>query len=292
MADERFQPIKIVYDGIDADANLVDLGQLGQSLQGAARLLGTAGHIVVTGHYGKKAPALSVRVLAKPVQAGSVEITAILMTLAPFVTPLFPTLADKAIDLSTKAVEAIVNYAIASFSKNDEQEKNAHDVAVKSLEEMGHTSRTAIEAMARVAEGQRAAVRLFATPVGESVATARIGEQKNGAIVIDAVRRAEIDSLGPIEVSNESVYEILFSELDLKNRSCKFRFKSEEEHQRFNGEITDPLVLLPNNPYSTAMDSQRWLRVRGKLQTRDGDIEKLYISDTDRSPAHSPALIS
>jgi hypothetical protein len=58
---------------------------------------------------------------------------------------------------------------------------------------------------------------------------------------------------------------------------------------RFNGEITDPVAQSPKNPYSTALNNQRWLWVRAKAQVRDGELEKLYISDLSTRALPAPA---
>jgi hypothetical protein len=156
----------------------------------------------------------------------------------------------------------------------------AMDVAKKALEEMGQTSRAAIEAVERIALSQRPAVRLFVSPVGESCATARIGEDANGAILIDKPTRDAIEGPEPIEIGDTGRFEILLSELDLKNRSCKFSIRDDDDQDhRTNGEITDPILITPNNPYTAALNAQRWIAVVGKPQLKDGELERLYISD-------------
>jgi hypothetical protein len=156
----------------------------------------------------------------------------------------------------------------------------AEQIALKALEEMGHTSRTAIEAMERLASSQRPAVRLFVSPVGESCGVASIGDPAFGAVAIDRDMRQAIEASDPIEISGAAEYEVLISEFDLKNRSCKFSLRDQDDpNDRFNGEITDPVAQLPQNPYSDALNSQRWIRVKAKAQLKSGELEKLFISD-------------
>lgn len=98
-------------------------------------------------------------------------------------------------------------------------------------------------------------------------------------MVVDRPTREMIEGNEIAQIGMEATFEILISELDLKNKSCKFFLRGDEEpEQRLNGEVTDPQLLHPRNPYSAAMDRQAWLAVRGKPQLRDGDIERLYIS--------------
>jgi hypothetical protein len=60
-----------------------------------------------------------------------------------------------------------------------------------------------------------------------------------------------------------------------------------DQEYRLSGEISDPVLHAPNNPYSAALASQTTLEVIAKPELRDGEIEKLYILD-----ARSPALLT
>jgi hypothetical protein len=275
-----FQPIILRYEGLEADAHVIDLFQLGQSIQGASRLIGSAGSIVITGQFAKRAPALSVRVLAGPPQAHCYEFAAIIATISPAAVPMLPIIKDAAQNAASKAVTGIVNFALARFGGRMTEAGALQAVAIKAMEEVGHTSRAAIEAMERVVTSQRPAARLFASPVGQSCAIAQIGRSQDGAVAIDKATRDAIDAPETLEVGPTAVYEILISELDLKNRTCKFALRDDDnDDARYNGEITDPVIRQPHNPYSAALDDQKWIPVKGKPQLKDGDIERLYISD-------------
>ena len=288
--DTEISPIVISYKGADADQNVIELGQLGQSMQGAAKLLGAAANVAVTGHYAKKSPTFAVRVMTGVPRAGSVDFVALFATAAPVVAPLLPTIGDVAKDAGKRAVEAIVNYAIATFARRDDKITDARAIAEAALREMGQTSRAAIEAVERVALNNGPAVRLFVSPIGQSCETAQIGSPENGAVAVDAQMRTAIEANDPYEIGAEGLFEIRITELDLKNRSCKFQLREDEDQeQRYSGEITDPVIMVPHNPYSSAMDSQRWVTVRGKPQLRDGELEKLYISNVAMPVAEAMA---
>lgn len=276
----QFEPIVLSYKGLETDQNVIDLGQLGASIQGAARLLGSAGTLVETGQFVKKEAALSVRVVAGQPKPGSYELVAFIVSVTPMVAPIFPVIQDFGKSLATKAVTGVVNYAIATLGGRKSEAQMAMELADKALTEMGQTSRTAIEAMERVAVSQRPAIKMFIAPVGRSCATAQVGEQANGAIAVDKLTRDVIDSPVPIDIGPTGKFEILISELDLKNKSCKFSLRDDDDpDHRTNGEITDPVLLTPNNPYAAALDSQRWINVIGKPHLKDGEIDRLYISD-------------
>ena len=82
---------------------------------------------------------------------------------------------------------------MAKFSGKKNEAEMVADVAKMAMAELGHTSRTAIEAMERVAN-QRAAIRLLVSAVGESCSTLRLGAPENGAIAVN--RQATGDKAG------------------------------------------------------------------------------------------------
>jgi hypothetical protein len=288
--DHDFLPVIIRYDGLEADRHVIDLGLLGQSIQGASRLLGSAGSIVVTGEFAKNTPSLSVRVLAGQSHANCYEIPALIATVLPAALPALPIIKEAATTAATKAVTGIVNYAISKVGGRKREAEMARDVAVKALEEMGHTSRVVVEAMERVVTSQRPAIKMFVTPVGESCSVARIGDPAFGAISVDAATRRVIDAPEPGEIGETLDYEILISEFDFKNRSCKFSLREQNDPgHRFNGEITDPVAQNPQNPYSAALNAQSWIRVRAKAKTIKGELEKLFISDLAPRSLPAPA---
>lgn len=221
----QFDPIILKYEGLEADQNIIDLAQLGQSLQGAARLLASAGTIVETGQFVKKSPAMAVRVVTGPSQPGSYEIYAFIISMTPIVMPMFPAIQDFAKTSATKAVTGIVNFAIARLGGRKSEAEMSIDLAAKALTEMGQTTRDAIGAIERVALSHRPAIKLFVSPVGVSCATAQVGESANGAILVDRPTRDAIEGPEPVEIGETGRYDILLSELDLKNKSCKFSLR-------------------------------------------------------------------
>jgi hypothetical protein len=280
---DLFDLIILRYRGLETDAHVIELGTLAQSLQGAARLLGSAGTIVQTGQFAKKSPAMAVRVLTGAPKGGSYEIPVFILGVTPMIAPVLPVIKDFSKTIATKAVTGIVNYAISKVGGHKKESEMAFDLAKTALAEMGHTARHSIDAIERVATSQRPAIKLFVSPIGVSCNTAQVGEQENGAVLVDRTMRNAIEGPEPVEIGESAQYEILLSELDLKNKSCKFSMRDDDEpEQRTNGEITDPILLAPNNPYSAALNGQRWLSVIGKPQLKDGDIERLYISDLVR----------
>lgn len=281
MSDGQFQPIVIRYDGMDAGRHEIELASLGQSLQGAAKLLGVAANYVATGRYVKKAPALAVRVLAREQRGNCFEIVAVITAIAPVVQPALPFFTE----LGSKAVEYIVTYILAKFGGRNSEMHRALDLLEAALKENGLTARTSIEAMRSTVEllatGQRPAAKMFVAPIGESCTTARLGSPQNEALEIDKATKDAITAPDPVEITNEREYRVFISELDINTGGCKISIEGDDDpERRYAGEITDPVVKLPHNAYSSAMDDQRWVNVRGKAQIKEGDIEKIYISNS------------
>jgi hypothetical protein len=294
----EFEPIILRYEGLTADQHLIDLGPVGVSLQGAAQLLGSSGTIVFSGQYAKRSEALQVRVLAGIPKEDSWDIPAILMTISPAAAPMLPTIVDQSRAAATKAVTAILKYVIGRLSAqpSDSDVKAMLGTVEKAMAEVGQTSRHAIDAVERMATYQRPAARLLVHPIGVSCASLSIGEPSQDGLLINRTMRDAIDAPESLVVGAARRYEILLSELDLKNRSCKFSLRAEADPEhRVNGEITDPILHVPNNAYCIALTEQRWLSVIAKPELKDGEIERLYISDIAAPPSvaaptlHSPA---
>jgi hypothetical protein len=283
----EFDPVILRYDGLDADRHLVDLGQVAVSLQGAAQLIGSAGSAIMTGQYARRAPALSIRVYAGIPRDGCWELPAIIAPVAPVAGIMFPQIAEIGKRAATKAVTAAVNYVVAKVSGQSNDVKRTLDSLDKAVSELGQTARHGYDALERMAAQQRPAARNLVVPIGQSCRVIYVGNMDDGAIAIDSSVRSAIDAPEPVEIIETSSYEIFISELDTKNRTCKFSLHDDDPEHRLIGEITDPVIQAAHNPYLEAFAAQRWIVVLGKAQIKDGEMEKLFISDVT-----SPKLLT
>lgn len=289
MAEEYFDPIILRYEGLDADRNFVDLGQLGASIQGASRIIAAGGNIALTGRFSKIDASAGVRVLTGAPRAGSYELPVYLAAIAMPLTPFLPLINEVAKSAATKVVEATVNAVIAKWAGRVVEAKAASEASITALQEMGHTSRDAIAAMERVCLSHHTAARQVVAPIGISAAVIQFGRIENGAFEIGQTDRVMIEQKADRQVEPERSWFIKITELDLVKRTCKISvIGDQDESRRIAGEITDPAVQMPNNAYSSAFDAQRPIRVRAKASVKAGEIERLFISDTD-SPESSAA---
>lgn len=277
-----FTSIRIRYDGIDASHHQIDLQQLGQSLQGAARLIAVASHITLRGEYVSRAPAMAIRVLAEPPRSHCFDVNAVVFwstAALPIVKAVAP-----------KAVETIVNYFIKTFAKPSEASK-ALEVASQTVEAIREVSVKAIESgdkhailmrdvIVAAALDQRSALRNFSAPVGASAATATIGDPQT-AFPIDVKARQLIDAEPKVTFGLTQPFTVFISELDTQTGHGKVAIKGVEDGRRFPCMIADPVVKEARSAYSSALDTQRWLAVSAKPHLNaDGEIERLTILDT------------
>jgi hypothetical protein len=201
---------------------------------------------------------------------------------------MFPPIAEIGKAAATKAVTAAVNYVVAKVSGQSNDVKRTLDSLDRAVAELGQTSRHGYDALERMAAQQRPAARNLVVPIGQSCAVIYLGNKDDGAIPIDESVKSAIDAPDPVEITETAAYEIFISELDHKNRTCKFSLRGDEDpDHRISGEIIDPVIQAPRNPYLEAFAAQRWSSVLGKAQIKDGEMEKLFIID-----AVSPRLLT
>lgn len=287
-----FTPILIRYEGLDASRDQIDLNLLGQSLQGAARLIAVAGHIATRREYVSRMPAMAVRILAEPPQAHCFELMAHIHW-ATAVLPLFH-------PATGKIVEAIVTYFIKKFGSSPTEASKALDVALaavtateanaskaldvasKALDTVAAGTEAMRQILLTAANDQRPAVRSFAAPVGLTANTAVIGDDPEIAFPIDGNVRQLIDATPKAHLGPTREFAVFISELDTETGHGKVAIRGEnEEEKRFPCKIVDPAVFEAGSAYSSALDQQNWISVRAKPHLDDkGEIERLTISDT------------
>ncbi len=281
MRVENIDPIRIAFDGLDAGNHQIELGALGVALQGASKLIGAGGQVALTGRFSKKDVGSAVRVLAFPPQPGSYDVWVhVLGVGAVLSTPLLPYVDIAIRTAATKATEALVNMTIAKWAGRKSEMETSSQIVMKALEEMGHNSRAAMQLAERVVLANHAGVKQFVNPIGISAATVQIGHASSGAFIVTERDKAEIERSEPVEIGAEQTMSIQISELDLVTRSCKISIVGDDiTSRRVPGQITDPQIAMPNNPYSSAFDSQKPITVKCKPQYADGELDRIFISD-------------
>ncbi|MCA0304557.1 MAG: hypothetical protein LCH95_19285 [Proteobacteria bacterium] len=270
-----FPPISIRYDGLDASRHEIELGALGESLQGISRIIGVAANFAATQRFVQHKDALSVRIVARPPQAHCFEVMAWVRWAAE--NPLVSTVVGG-------LLATLVTYIVKRAAGQKEEMKHLRDSLETAIKELGARDSAVVgrllDTVDKMADALRPAVRQAAKPVGETAASLTIGDPAAGRVaVIGQAERAAIMAPEEVEVQPEKDFTVVFTELDTESGSCRVVFPDEPD-QRCRGAITDPAVMQPNNPYALALAAQRPLTVRAKAVTRDGALERLFISDS------------
>lgn len=271
----------IRYEGGDASAKEIDLNQLGQSLQGFARILAVSAHFCQTGKYNKQFESLSVRVLAKPVaQHRCYEISATIDTIA----------SSKELwsGLGTAVFMAVVGYV---FNRRKEQEMKHLSAALdktlgmqeRNTEQMAQSQAQMLATIERLAQALTPAARQALAPIGQSVASINVRSEADAhdapVLRLDQATKESLQARQDSIIMPARDYSGIISELDMLTGACKVALESDPD-ARISASITDPIGQRPGNAYAAAMKDLAMLRFRAKAEVdQDGGIARLYISD-------------
>lgn len=275
MADAPYgSPVLLRFDGLDADDHEMDMADFASSMKGLAKIIGTAGNFAATEKWIQHKDAMEVRVVVRPPEQHCFEIVAWLRWAVE--EPLVVTVAGG-------LVVSLVAYVFQRSAGKSEEMRHLKGALDQAIKELGTRDQTVVDRMLstidRMADALRPSARAAVEPIGKSARTLSIGNtEQPPSIILDVADRDAIHATVAPEISAEQDYEIVISELDLQTGSCRFAFPSEGD-SRLIGQVIDPLISTPNNPYVIGMAGMAPLKVRAKAALRDGLIEKLYISD-------------
>lgn len=271
--NEEVWSLSIRYEGNDADAHQIDLNQLGISLQGFARVLAVSAHFAQTGKYNKQFGALSVQVVAAPVQEHNCyEILAIIKDIA-----LAPELWSGFAGAVFTAVVAVV----MSRGRREEM-KLLNEALQKSLAQNKAMQDRMMETVDRLIAALQPSAKQAHTPVGSSVESISIHSpgDHSPAVVLDRATKALVSSAADTTIDETRTYTGVITELDMISGTCRVALDEAAPEDRTPAIVTDPSVQRPNNPYVSAMAGLLPIRFQAKAEIDpEGSIVKLHISD-------------
>lgn len=274
--DGNLAVVPIRYDGLDAERHQIELHLLGESLAGVARILAVSGHFIATGQYAKQIQALDVKVYVSEPKANCFTVDAAIE---------FAKQQQLLSGFAGVILGPLLGWIFARASNNRAEMKALKDSLDKAIEHLaGQNSQLVprlLSTVERMAESLRPSVRSAVAPIGKTCTHIKIGGDTG--VVIDEATAASIRDVAPDEVTEERTWDIRITELDIEGCTAKIRFEDDAEWEggRFRAVITDPAFSVRENVYVRAFVSQRRIRVRGKATLREGEIQVLYISNTD-----------
>jgi hypothetical protein len=119
-------------------------------------------------------------------------------------------------------------------------------------------------------------------PVGKSSGPIDIGDAElSGSVTIDEASAEVLRAEEVLVVGDQQTFRVRFSAVDKSGKRCKVEIVG-QEGRLIPGRITDPSLMVPDNVYTSSLNSETVAEVQAKPVFRDGTIRTLYISDGRR----------
>lgn len=272
----NYERIALRYEGGDAERHQIDLSQLGQSMQGFARILAVCANFIETGKYNKQYDSLAVKVTA--VEPGEHHCYEVWVQIKSLLS------SDNLWSGAAGSIlTALVTYVLSLRGK--EEMKHLKDALDKALSNSAQTTDKLIATIEKMADALRPAPRQAVTPIGKSCSRIDLYEGDRKAVTADEETKKNVSKPLKTQFLPTRTYVGLVSELDNWTGACKVVLDEEDfEGGRITAEITDPIRMVPNNPYAMALASREPISFSAKAELgEDGDIVKLFISDLTSS---------
>lgn len=289
MADQPLgEAIVIRFDGMDAERHEIELTSLAESLAGLSKIIAASSHFALTREMALRRDYQTVRVVARTPRDGCFIIDA--MVQYAHHHPMFK-------EYSTQVISGLtviaVSYIFTSAIGKNEEMKRLSGALESAIKELGSRDQSTIDRLLAtidtMAQRLGPAVKKAVAPVGVSARTMSVGIASHDApsVTIDEADKAAIMAPPGLTVDDERAYRVLISELDMETGHCHVAIEGDDDG-RLPARITDPAFSLPNNPYVTAMAAKTFLGVRAKATVREGNIERLFISNYEDRPRGEP----
>lgn len=276
--------IRLTFDGGDASQGAIDMRLLGQSLQGADRIISDG--LIVLAHNrlpkrGERAPLI---LKVKEPVYGSYDIPGFLADAAFFLPLGMPIIADLGASYLTDWIRAVIarfsgktdiaEQALEALTENNRQNLLARDAAEQRhhAEAMGYQEllRTAMRPLGPSAEAMVA-------PIGPSAQTGvfRFGSQPG--VQISTVEADLIRDYGKLEWSS-------LGEIGLKTDGFKFHtnglsVENPDSEGFLMAKVSDPRFKDPENVYTEAAGRRSKIVVLARRGYREGKLSQIDIAD-------------
>lgn len=298
MPDEMFPPFLVKYEGRDADRHVMEGTSLGASLAGSARLYNAVAHYTVYGFVPRGRYRKTLTVFTEAPRPGSWEH---LYFIAPFAAgqyALAPALYNEAVGFlfgkvldgvkriwttrrseSVQIAETVANAMLEQARIHADVQTALIGGLVRANDNATAVTNKLIETLPQLASATRNFGIEQVEPIGKScthlrqlVDTAvesRITEPE--AEAIRAGGDSEVDPLATFRVER-------ISALNVDTGVCNLDVQGIGP---VKGRITDPVLEAPNNVYTRSMNEQTPCVVQAKAVRKDGQVQRLFISDAE-----------
>ena len=271
--ESEFAPISIRYEGREATAHQMELGQLGESLQGFAKVFAVAASFVSTGEPYVHYDALEVKVYATPVQDHHCyEVMAVIR----------PIVASKefwaAVVVGAATVLVPVLTYILSKRRSDEM-KFLNEALQKSIAGNQATTEKLVSTIDKLADALTASIRKALAPIDRSCTRIDLYSGSERIQSLDSESKSAVATARPKIADHTETFRGLFTSFDIVSGAAKVQLESVRD--AVSAKVLDPVFDQPNNPYASALATQRLLTFLAKAERdANGVVVKLHVFDT------------
>lgn len=285
-------PVRLKYEGLDADAHRIDAMQLGQSLQGSARLYNSIAHFWFTGQIPKRLVS-QMRIQAGPPERGSISY-AIYLAMVHGTLPMYPPLLSEFADLCIPAfVKSVfarrsgrpVAEVMKSLEVIDAMHDREHRMMEKVFDGQLATQARLLNVIDHLTNQNTGAMAQMSSPVGRTSRAMVHFEGRADEVRVDEPMAEVFRSKGDEELGDQATFRAKLQMIDKLAGTCKVQIDGADG--TFKGKITDPALSSPGNIYTHAFDTDEWVIITAKPTLREGEIQRLYISDA-KPDGHRP----
>ena len=284
----QFEPIRIRYDGIDAQNHQLDLSELGKSAIGISKIMSTIAQFSATGNYKKSKKKLDFRVLVGGAEDNCITFEAILTTIENHdLANAMLAIGGIAIFESFKGIMKLFWKLVAGKPKEETKEyKDLLELYKKQhIEDQNKITRL-ISLVEKLSEDLRGAAIQATNPISISCDTLQFGDTNNDYFVMLDIEDREAIRTQKFDFSELETHRVLISELDMRNGTCMVSL-IDDLQRRFKASITDPVISNANNAYGFAMNGKEMVTVIAKRKIYREMTKEFIISDINISSISS-----
>ena len=262
--------ISVRYEGNEAASHEIDLNQLGQSIQGFARIFAVCANALATGRLNRHLDALDVRVVSLPVdEHHCFEVLAMVRSMA----------ASKELWSGAFGAVLAVVFQYVLSRRDQDQMKYLNEALQKSMQNNQQSIEILKAIIDKLAEVLRPAARQALTPIDRSCKRIDLYTEGEQFMTLNADHKRAFGNVGNMVSEHLEPYVGVISQFDMTTGAC--RVTLDGEVSRIPAIVVDPVFNRPNNRYVEAMASADSIRFLAKADLDpDGNLVRLYISDT------------
>lgn len=298
MPDELVRLFEVTYDGGDAKSRIMEGHSLGQSISGSAQLYSAVAHFCASGVVPRRRYRREFAAYARPSAGGS-------WRQYWFVAPLIAGEYAIHVKLYNEAISymfARVTDAVKQIWTRPSEREAAVDKVLEAMKEQGQRDKEIQEQLiAGLVKGQ-SDMSALAMKLADTLPALASATRTHGIDIVKPVgftcteirqfsstpalesKITEAEALvirggEAMEVDNVATYKLnRIRELNLDTGHCVVDI---DGVGAVPGRITDPVLETPNNVYTRRMNDQGIVSVEGKAVRKNGEIQKLFISDAE-----------